>query len=194
MSKIAKSMAVLGVVAGLGVAALPLSSYAVGSNPVTIQATVDSSISVTSATDLVNLGTIAAGTGIAVQSTDVTVAGSVATYNLGIIDKNEDNNMNWVSLAEGQTASGADVTGTQIPATADLATEAKGWAFRIGEDGAWTEVPAAGESVAAAPIVSGGALNGTPAKTTVTFGVKADATLKNGIYQDQVVFVATAGA
>lgn len=190
MSKIAKSMAVLGVVAGLGVAALPLSSYAVGSNPVTIQATVDSSIAVTAATDMVDLGTIAAGTGIATQTTTVTVSGSVAKYDLGIIDKNDDNNMNWISLAEGQTANeDATATGDAIPAAANLEAADKGWAFRLGEDGDWTAVPVS--TGTAAPIVEGGDLAGTAAKSNITFGVKADATLKNGIYQDQVVFVAT---
>lgn len=191
MSKIAKSMAVLGVVAGFGVAALPLSSYASESAPVTIQATVDSSIAVTAATDMVDLGTISAGSGIATQTTSVTVSGSVKKYNLGLVDKNTDTNMNWVSLAEGQTESESTITGTQIPATADLATEAKGWAFRLGEDEAWQAVPAYGTNTFNITPDGGADMDGS-AKTDVTFGVKADATLKNGIYQDQVVFIATA--
>lgn len=191
MSKIAKSMAVLGVVAGLGVAALPLSSYASESAPVTIQATVDSSIAVTADTDMVDLGTIGAGTGIATQTTTVTVSGSAGKYNLGLVDKNTDTNMNWVSLAAGQTESDASITGTQIPATADLETEAKGWAFRLGEDDAWKAVPAYSATTFNITPDGGATLN-TSATTDVTFGVKADATLKNGIYQDQVVFIATA--
>lgn len=190
MSKIAKSMAVLGVVAGLGVAALPLSSYAAESAPVTIQATVDSSIAVTAATDMVDLGTISAGTGIATQTTSVTVSGSVAKYNLGLVDKNTDTNMNWVSLAEGQTESESTITGTQIPAEENLETAAKGWAFRLGEDAAWQAVPAYSASTFNITAAGGETLN-TTATHDVTFGVKADASLKNGIYQDQVVFIAT---
>ncbi len=191
MSKIASSMAVLGVVAGLGVAALPLSSYAAESAPVTIQAIVDSNIAVSADTDMVDLGTIGAGTGIATQTTTVTVSGSVGKYNLGLVDKNSDTNMNWVNLAAGQTPSAESVTGTQIPATADLETEAKGWAFRLGDDAAWQAVPAYDASTFNI-TPDGGANLSTSATTDVTFGVKADATLKNGIYQDQVVFIATA--
>lgn len=192
MSKIAKSMAVLGVVAGLGVAALPLSSYAATSQsgPVTIQATVDSSLAVTAAADTVNLGTIAAGSGIATQTTSVTVSGSVAKYNLGLVDKNDDTNMNWVSLADGQTESDSSVTGTAIPAEANLETAAKGWAFRLNEDAAWQAVPEYSVTTFNITEAGGAALN-TSATTDVTFGVKADSTLKNGIYQDQVVFIAT---
>lgn len=188
MSKIAKSIAVLGVVAGLGVAALPLSSYAAESAPVTISAIVDSSIAVTAGKDTVDLGTIAAGTGIATQTVSVTVSGSVSKYNLGIVDKDADASLKWTGLADGQETAG-DGTEEAIPATADLATATKGWAFRKGESGAWTAVPASGAT--AAPIVPGGNLTTAGVTTDITFGVKADGTLKNGIYQDQVIFTAT---
>jgi len=200
MSKIAKSIAVLGVVAGLGVAALPMSSYAAESAPVTIQAIVDSSIAVTADTNMVNLGTIGAGTGVATQTAQITVSGSVSKYNLTVNATNADAALEWTKEAEGQGADETAQTETKIPAVDDLNnnTVTKGWALMGGEIADWKAVPGSGAAglgiVNAAPLSTtgeGGAVVRGTATTNVSFGVKADGTLKNGIYQGQVVFTAT---
>lgn len=57
MSKMTKVIAALGVVAGLGVAALPLSSYA-ATGSVGVKVAVDSSISLSTSTNTIDLGTM----------------------------------------------------------------------------------------------------------------------------------------
>ena len=61
MSKIACAMATLGVVAGLGVAAMPLASYAEDSGNVLVSATVNSNIQISTNTSEVNFGTLKTG-------------------------------------------------------------------------------------------------------------------------------------
>lgn len=197
MSKITSAMAVLGVVAGLGVAALPLSSYAATSAPVTIRAMVDSSIAVTAETEEVDLGTINGTSGDGVQSVNVTVSGSVAAYTLGVMDTDTDTNMNWVELGTATPSESGKGTITAIPAYAGTGALNGNWGFRIddaqaGTTGTWNGVPALNAAGAATNIVSDGTLTaGTPAVTKVTFGANAGTLdLKNGIYEDQVVFTA----
>lgn len=203
MSKIAKSMAVLGVVAGLGVAALPLSSYAAPaeSTPVTIRAKVDSSLAVSSdaANNLVDLGTVNTTSGVSSQTTTVTVTGTEDYYNLGVMDQDADNNMNWVN-AGGTTQVGGSAVKLIPTVGADSNGDLTGgWGFRVNNGvnaaaGAWTEMPvyvAAGVD----NLVKNGALDKTNGSATdVEFGVNIDGlALENGIYEDVVVFVATPG-
>lgn len=203
MSKIAKSMAVLGVVAGLGVAALPLSSYAAPaeSTPVTIRAKVDSSLAVSAdaPNNVVDLGTVNTTSGVSSQVTTVTVTGTEAKYNLGVMDQDKDVNMNWVN--DGGTTSVGGTPSKVIPAITVAADDLTGgWGFRKNNGvnaaaGQWTPMP---EYAAAGVdnLVQNGTLDQTNGSTTdVEFGVNLEGVtnLENGIYEDVVVFVATPG-
>lgn len=203
MSKIAKSMAVLGVVAGLGVAALPLSSYAAPaeSTPVTIRAKVDSSLAVTSdaPNNVVDLGTVNATSGTASNITVVTVTGTENFYNLGVMDQDNDLSMNWVD-ADGTTSVGGTPV-TKIPAiTAAADNLTGGWGFRINDGvnttpGQWQPIVAY-DAGGVTNLVQNKALDKTNGSTTnVEFGVNVEGidNLENGIYEDVVVFVATPG-
>ncbi len=188
MSNITKAIAVLGVVAGLGVASLPLSSYAAGqsvkSGDVTVQTTVNSEIGIITSTDLVNMPTVTSGAEPATGSVDVTVTTNKATYSLVVNDKDADTNMNRV--ADGTTPAEGKVTAipTGTPAKGSLA-----WGVK-NELGAWAPVPAS--SAAGLALVTDKAGNGDGATTTVTFGVSVDGTVADGTYNDVVVFTATA--
>ncbi len=181
MSKITSAMAVLGVVAGLGVAALPLSSYAITSTsqPVTIRAEVNNTIAVTSSEELVELGTINGGTPVAEKSTTVTVSGTDGTkFDLKVEDTD----------AETALVNTTDGTAT-IPTGTNLATGTAAWGFKVANSttvGTWT---AMGENGAPVTIKSG-TLGATADETIVTFGVSAAANQANGTYEDQVVFTA----
>lgn len=197
MSKIAKSMAILGVVAGLGVAALPLSSYAaegsVKSGDVTVRVTVSSSLAVASSESDINLGTINSGTPVREGTTNVTVSGSKAlNWELSIVDK-DSNNALTLTDADGAILSGA-ADGTQkIPA----GTPAKGtsnWGFMGGTVTTFEAVPVAGTNgtVFASGTFGDGVSEdelGT-STTPVTFGVSAGTGLEDGVYKDTVVFIA----
>lgn len=175
MSKIAKSMAVLGVVAGLGVAALPLGTYAATqSEPVTIKAVVDSSIQISTSSKEVVISTIVPGTSKIYQnSVDVTVETSKPKYNLNI--KDSDNTTDLVSESGGK-----------IPAIAPVADgSANGWGFMGGDVTSWTAVTTKEQ-----PIRTNAAIEATDT-TTVDFGVSAK-DLADGTYEGAVVFTATA--
>lgn len=193
MSKIAGAMAALGVVAGLGVAALPMASYAAESAPVTIRATVDSSIAVsTDGVDLVDFGNIDKGSGENIQTIAVTVTGTVTNYNLGVMDY--DDNTNMVNVTTPTSTS-------VIPTLGDGATTLTGgcWGFRSEDrhvsNNAWKGMPKYGGTDADKNIVDVGKLDTTSGSVTnVQFGINLNGltqTLDNGTYEDKVIFTAT---
>lgn len=201
MSKIAKSMAILGVVAGLGVAALPLSSYAAGnpvrSGDVTVRVKVDSSIAVTSEKSEIDLGTINVGTPVSQGVTRVSVSGTAGTYSLAVIDKDE---INSLALVDPNDDAILDST-KGIPATSAAAPVQKGtsaWGVKGGGIADFTAVPISTGTPLA--LVEKGDLSTTQTEgqpdsaeaiTDVTFGVSAGSGLENGTYRDVVVFIAT---
>lgn len=197
MSKITSAMAALGVVAGLGVAALPMATYAQQSGPVTIQAEVNSSIAVSAADELVDLGTINSGTPIHEKSTVVTVTGTGGfLYTLKVEDTDSVTDLVKVDGDGSYIASPTDAQ--KIPANANLAKGTSGWAFKGGDLTAWTAMAASGAPVT---VVNAGTLaaptdDGDTAlksnQTEVTFGVSAGSGLDNGTYKDQVVFTVVA--
>ncbi len=197
MSKIAGAMAALGVVAGLGVAALPMASYAAESAPVTIRATVDSSIAVTTnEQSVVDLGTVN-GSNAGQNTIKVTVSGSVAKYNLGVIDEDDNNYMVWKDAAGTDQSDATKTTTTISPITGSDLTG--GWGFRKNNDhttaGAWAAVPVY-TAATVDNLVQNAELTDGEQDTIVEFGVDITGltTLKNGLYEDDVIFVATAGA
>lgn len=190
MSKIAGAMAALGVVAGLGVAALPMASYAAESAPVTIRATVDSSIAVsTDGVDLVDFGTIDKSSGENIQTIAVTVTGTVTKYNLGVMDY--DDNTDMVNVT--------NTTSTTTIKTLDpgVNTLTGGWGFRSEDrhvsDNQWKSMPAYNATDADKNIVDGGTLDtANGSVTNVQFGINLNGLpLDNGTYEDKVIFTAT---
>lgn len=197
MSKIAGAMAALGVVAGLGVAALPMASYAAESAPVTIRATVDSSIAVTTnEQSVVDLGTVN-GSNAGQNTIKVTVSGSVAKYNLGVIDEDDNNDMVWKDAAGTDQSDAAKTATTISPITGSDLTG--GWGFRKNNDhttaSAWAAVPLY-TTATVDNLAQNAELTNGKQDTIVEFGVDITnlTTLKNGLYEDDVIFVATAGA
>ncbi len=196
MSKIAKSMAILGVVAGLGVAALPLSSYAaegsVRSGDVTVRVTVDSSLAVASSESDINLGTINSGTPVREGTTNVTVSGSSQlNWQLSIEDKDANNALT-LTDADGAILSGA-ADGTQKISAGAPAKGTSNWGFMGGTVTSFEAVPVAGAGTVFATGTFGAdasAENLGTDTTTVTFGVSAGPGLEDGVYKDTVVFIA----
>lgn len=200
MSKIAKSMAILGVVAGLGVAALPLSSYAAEgsqrSGDVTVRVEVNSTLAVAADRYDIDFGTVNAGLPVVEQATKVTVSGtSGKKYSLIVEDKDDNTDMQYIG-ADGF----ADASVTGIKA----GTPAKGsafWGVKGGEVNDFTAVKAAGDATPVTLVTEGtlpsvgeaGGDGTTPgaATTDVTFGLSVDSTIQDGNYKDVVVFIAS---
>lgn len=185
MSKMAKTIAALGVVAGLGVAALPLSSYAATTNnpaSVDVLATVQGTVSMTVSEEEVNVGQVMPGGETASKSTIVT-ASSTNAKGCKVEMTDSDTNTAMLQIdANGDPKNGGGV----IP-TGDLTGTTSGWGYSIDNGTSYKAVPA---------------VNGTPAEiintsdtseksSTVTFGVKAASDQAEGNYKSTVVFTAT---
>ncbi len=178
MSNITKAIAALGVVAGLGVAALPLSTYADATVPVTAQ--INSSMAISTSADAVDFGQIIAGGAVATQDLDVTVSTTATSYNLNI--KDSDSNTALVSVDETGSAITGENAATIVTGAPKQGTSA--WGYKVGETGAWTNITTTNKSIYE------GTAAGT-SKTTVTFGVSAAAGQKDGTYKGGVIFTAT---
>lgn len=193
MSKMSKAIVALGVVAGLGVAALPLSSYAynVSTKDVTVTTEVEGAISIGTDKTTVNLGTlklngVAQGENAGTDNkVTVTVTGNSATaYDLKI------------SAPNGTEMKNAEKN-TSIPAiTTPVATLAGGdnsWGYKV-DTGNWTGVPATATTIKTVAVGdwTAGSEGVDPTSTAdVLFGATAGSTLAEGTYTGSVVFTAT---
>ena len=198
MSKMTKTIAALGVVAGLGVAALPLSSYAAPvSNTgatqagvdVTINATVGNSISISASEGTVSLGTnIIANQEVAEASTDVTIAtNNAAGYQLRIKDK--DSTLALMPAGAGTAtgiAAGVPTKGTNA------------WGYKGATDDSditietptYTAIKSTNQTIAEKSSAS--AAEGD--MVTVTFGVTVDSTILPDTYSDVVTLTAVSNS
>lgn len=187
MSKMSKAIAVLGVVAGLGVAALPLSSYAVSDTAnVTAQAVVGDSIAITVADNTVTMNNVMANQEVNEASTTVTVqTNSASGYQVQIKDTDSE-------LALKPTTGTGTATG--IPAGAPT-KGTNAWGYKADSTSAgvnvlttdYTAITATNKKIAEnnAPSANDGD------KINLTFGVTVDTTIAAGTYSDEVTLTAT---
>lgn len=188
MSKMSKAIAVLGVVAGLGVAALPLSTYAANysqSAQAQVQVEVGGAISIaTDATGgVVDLGQLKINGESDTKDLNVTVSSnSEIGYDLTI------------KSATSETAL-VNESGAKIPADAGVAAGTSAWAYRLageteGTYGEWAAITADPVNILnhTADAANTGGMEG---KTKVNFGASADGSQQEGIYKGTVVFTAT---
>lgn len=194
MSKMTKTIAALGVVAGLGVAALPLSSYATivsDSTTVTAQAIIGEAISVTAdATDYtVKIENVTANQEAATGSTVLTIqTNNTNGYNVTIKD---------ADAVTALTTDGADAD-NGIPASNTLIKGTKGWGFKTATSTEGVTVSAAAQDYRAietgtqtiASRASGASVTDGD-KIDLTFGVVVDSSIAAGTYSDDVVITAT---
>ena len=173
MSKVTKTIAALGVVAGLGVAALPLASYAANPTPVNLTASLDDSLSLSVtetelAFELENGGAVV---------TDETAA-TVTTNNGKGYDLN-------IKAASGDGALTSTVGSYTIPA-GPAAQGTSAWGYNTDGGDTYTAVTATDVSIASstAPTPTAGTT------TNITIGVSADATQEAGTYKGSFVLTA----
>lgn len=186
MSKITKAVAALSVVAGLGVAALPLSSYAAETGPVRVTAIVDSTISVTANDAEIDLGTVMPNGPVSSAKTSITVATTNETgYTLVVKDADErtglykNNNDGSLNTTDGQF----------IPAGAP-SKGATFWGVRKDNTSAYVGVtPYSGAGIELAKTTTSATTAGNT--TEAEFGVSVATGFTNGTYAGEVVFVAT---
>ena len=212
MSNISKTIAVLGVVAGLGVAALPLSSYAA---PVkwNTEASTDGSYGTTDGNnwvkkdtdikltieDVLSIDTDA--TEVELTSTDGTEYTNAAPLNVTVISKNSKGyNLTIAGTAATNKTSLTNAAGDQIfkgagifatPAALDNTTQSQ-WGYSVVGEAAFTEglyagVTEAGETIktSTASTVNAGE------KTQINFAAKIKDGQASGTYKGKVTFTAT---
>ncbi len=188
MSKMSKAIAVLGVVAGLGVAALPLSSYAVEKTAnVTAQAVIGDSIAITVTNPTVTMTGVMANEEAKEASTDVTIqTNSTKGYQIQIADADDD------------TALKPTGAGTAAGIAAGVPTQGKNaWGFKASSNSSNVTITEEGYRAVggkAAPKIVGTAAAASATDGDVislTFGVTVDTTIAADTYQDEVVLTAT---
>ncbi len=189
MSKMSKAIAVLGVVAGLGVAALPLSSYAVSDTAsTTAQAIIGDSIAVTVADATVTMNNVMANQDVNEASTNVTIQTNSATgYQVQIKDADSDTAL--------KTTDGTG-TSTGIPAGTPT-KDTNAWGFKASSSAANVTIGSSAQGYRAIDTTNLMVAEGTAASANdgdvinLTFGVTVDTTIAAGTYQDEVVLTAT---
>lgn len=180
MKKMTAAMAALGVVAGLGAAALPLSSYA-ASTTVPVTAIIDTTLSIATSADEVTISNVVPGGAVAHEDLTVTVSmndGATANgYKLAIRDSDA-----ITALVNGSESiqAGAPATGTSAWGFATVST-------LTGAAGAYKGVTTTDQSV-----VSGGTFTDNTSSTVIRFGVSAKDGQAPGTYTGGVILTATA--
>ena len=178
MSKITKTIAALGVVAGLGVAALPLASYAATTDSVTVNAEVGTSMSVSLDKDSVSLNPIANGAPVNTEGGQTITATAITNntngYRLTLTDADSTNH--YLTSGENHIAPGEPTQGESL------------WGVKFGAE-AQNYV-----SIASAPVLEGEATTNTGDTHTLNVGVSASAGQVPGTYTGTLTVTITAGA
>lgn len=210
MTNLSKTIAILGVVAGLGVTALPLSSYAadpteiegkgdtpVATKDVPVQLTIDQMLSMYVTTedgsaDVANPVVLSSNADTTANYQADPIAVKVITNNLNGYGLN----MAGTYTAESHASDLVNDDGKFIAAGDLTSSAASQWGYKVktnaGTDYStdWAAVVDAG-----AKIDSFATPTGAAGKTTlVKFGAHVLDTQESGVYNGQVTFTATAGA
>ena len=174
MSKITKTIAALGVVAGLGVAALPLASYADTKQTITVNAQLDQTLSVGTPTQATVTIPVTNNAEVAQGSTSVTVTtNNDGGYTLNIKDAD-----GTTTLADGDN---------NIPAGKPT-QGVSAWAYKGGDTADWTKIT---ESDVALKTTDAPTSN-TGEAVEISFGVTAAANQAAGTYTGAVTVTAVA--
>lgn len=177
MSKITKTIAALGVVAGLGVAALPLASYAATTQDIVVKATIGESLTVTAPTSATVELTPTNGAAAVEKSSSVTVnTNHLSGFTLNIKDSDAE--------------TGLTGTGGTIAAGTTLDGTASAWAYKGGDKATYTAITATDVALktTSAPTTADGET------VEITFAVAADEDQAAGTYTGGVTVTAVANA
>lgn len=204
MSKMSKAIAVLGVVAGLGVAALPLSTYAAPgdegtysqSTSVQVQTKVEGAISIST-----NIDTIGAGTDQKYIDLGELMPGGVTNEMTDALEVTVNSNEKavdynlYINGLNGETAMKGLTTGATIPTGTNIVAGTSAWGYATDADSyaAYKEIPATATKVNTAALTT--AQDGGTGDFTKTSNFKFKASASNNqtpdTYQGTVVFTAT---
>lgn len=177
MSKITKTIAALGVVAGLGVAALPLASYAATTQNISVEAKIGETLSVETPTVATVQLTPTNGAAAVNGTSSVTVkTNHHSGFTLNIKDSDSDTGLTGTS---GTIAAGTTLNGT-----------VSAWAYKGGDTTEFTAITKSDVALKEtdAPTAAAGET------VEITFAVAADADQAAGTYTGGVTVTAVANA
>lgn len=177
MSKVTKTIAALGVVAGLGVAALPLASYAATTQNIAVEATIGETLSVGAPTvATVELAPTNGAAAVEGSSSVKVNTNHLTGFTLNIKDSDSETGLTGTS---GTIAAGTVLDGTE-----------SAWAYKGGDTAEYTAITTSDVLLkkTTAPTAAAGET------VEITFGVAADADQAAGEYTGGVTVTAVANA
>ena len=177
MSKITKTIAALGVVAGLGVAALPLASYAADTQNIAVEAEIGATISV----ETPSAATVEIAPTNGAAATEGSSSVTVKTNNLNGFKLN---------IKDSDSETGLTGTGGTIAAGTTLDGSVSAWAYKGGDVADYTAITTADVALktTSAPTAAAGET------VEITFAVAADANQTSGTYTGGVTVTAVTNA
>jgi hypothetical protein len=175
MTKYAKIMATFGVLAGLGVASLPLATFAANNSETTVKVTVQEGISIANDNATVDLGNKTPGEAGTATSKLTAATNNATGLSITVKDKDEDTSLK-PTTATGSIA-GIDFipTGTSGTGTWSL----KGGALTVDT----AMVPAS-----ATPLTVKNTSSPSTEEVTMTYRIEPGAAQRQGTYEDVIVY------
>ena len=177
MTKYAKIMATFGVLAGLGVASLPLATFAANTSETTVKVTVQEGISIANDNSTANAGSKAPGETGSATSNLTAATNNAAGLKITVKDKDEDTSLR----AAGITGS---VAGVDFIPTAASGTGS--WSLKGGDLVADTAMVKFNET--ALKVAESSAPINTD--VTVTYDISTGASQLPGTYEDTIIYTA----
>lgn len=206
MSKMTTAIAALGVVAGLGVAAMPLATYADTTRDVPLKLTVEETIEISTSSDddpFTKVSDVELSTANKGDNADY------ASKDFEVFVKTNASNGYTISAKSTTTETALKTAdGNEIPANAALAAGTSAWAYKVtpGTQGdgatapgetnmsAWTAISATDAVIYTATQDKGGISTANKGLGTgVTFGASISNSQAAGDYTGSVTFTAAAG-
>lgn len=175
MTKYAKIMATFGVLAGLGVASLPLATFAANNSETTVKVTVQEGISIANDNATADAGSKTPGE-VGSATSNLTAATNNATgLNITVKDKDEDTSLK-------PTTTTGSIAGVDFIPTAASGTGT--WSLK---GGALT-VDTAMVPASATPLTVKSTTSPSTEEVTMTYRIEPGAAQRQGTYEDVIVY------
>ena len=178
MTKYAKIMATFGVLAGLGVASLPLATFAATTSETTVKVTVQEGVSIANDNSTADAGNKTPGEAGSATSNLTAATNNAAGLKITVKDKDEDTSLR----AAGITGS---VAGVDFIPTA--ASGVGTWSLKGGD----LTVDTAMVPASATPLTVKNTSSASTEHVPVTYRIEPGTAQRQGTYEDVIVYTVT---
>ena len=181
MTKYAKIMATFGVLAGLGVASLPLATFAANNSETTVKVTVQEGISIANDNATADAGNKTPGEAGSATSNLTAATNNAAGLKITVKDKDEDTSLRSASF----TAPTTPVAGVDFIPTA--ASGVGTWSLKGGDLTVDTAMVKNSETALVVKNTSSASTEHVP----VTYRIEPGTSQRQGTYEDVIVYTVT---